>query len=625
MAKNKLDPKSIFQKTSLYWLLAALAFLVYGNTLTNDYALDDWLVTTSKHDQVSRGLEALPEIFTTHYVTWGSYQVDYRPLVKASFALEFELFGENPKISHAINLVLYAIICCLLFSLLLQFFPAEQKWVLFSAMLIFIVHPVHTEVVASLKNRDELLSFLFILLVFQFSLKWFTYRTRKYVGMTILFLVLSLLSKMSSLPWLGILVAWLLWYNGESKKRVIMLAGAMLVVIAAYQVMVLSMLGDWLREFIFIETPYFQIDSAADKWASIISAAGHYLSLLVYPFPLCSYYGYNQIPIVSWSHWSVYASIAAYLGLIVLAIRGLRFNNMIGFGAMVLLFDLALFVNVLYPYTGILGERVLFGGTIGFALMVTGALQLVIGKAVNGDLLPRQLPASVLIIAMVVLAGYRTVARNKQWKSNLTLFAADVEDCPRSAKLHELYALYLRGEYMNKTVNDWKPLAYKAISEYQETLSIYERWPVPYHRIGVIYQYDMLRPDSALAYYQNALKYNPNFSIARQDYAICLMDLKRFPEAAKQFSKIIDDGLNEPEIWNRAVSCDLLSNDLESAKDHNSRFLIEYPSRSEPYIHAGNLLLSQKDTVKAIARFNQALDRDPVNTALREYVEMIAR
>ncbi|MEZ4889875.1 MAG: glycosyltransferase family 39 protein [Crocinitomicaceae bacterium] len=40
-----------------------------------------------------------------------------------------------------------------------------EKNILFAAVatLLFTVHPIHTEVVASLKNRDELLAFLFVI------------------------------------------------------------------------------------------------------------------------------------------------------------------------------------------------------------------------------------------------------------------------------------------------------------------------------------------------------------------------------------------------------------------------------------------------------------------------------
>jgi 4-amino-4-deoxy-L-arabinose transferase-like glycosyltransferase len=99
------------------------AFGLYANTLLNGYALDDHLVTTSAHPQISKGLEAIPEIFATHYVSWNDYNVDYRPLVKAIFAIEYQLFGESPKVGHLINVLLYGLTCVLLFQVLIKLFP----------------------------------------------------------------------------------------------------------------------------------------------------------------------------------------------------------------------------------------------------------------------------------------------------------------------------------------------------------------------------------------------------------------------------------------------------------------------------------------------------------------------
>src|SRR5690606_6970095 len=106
----------------IYLLLAAFAFLLFGNTINHSYNLDDTLVTKN-HRLTSKGVSAIPEIFSSPYYQDNmGYAYEYRPVVLASFAIEHELFGENPQASHFINVLLYAITGILLFILLTQLF-----------------------------------------------------------------------------------------------------------------------------------------------------------------------------------------------------------------------------------------------------------------------------------------------------------------------------------------------------------------------------------------------------------------------------------------------------------------------------------------------------------------------
>lgn len=145
-----------------YYLFAILSFFLFANTIGNDYNMDDGLVTRN-HKLTSQGLSAIKEIFTSSYYDDGVYAYGYRPMVHLSFALEHELFGEKPGAGHFINIILFVLSVILFFKLLVKW--VGEKNVLFAgiATLLFAVHPIHTEVVASLKNRDEILAFLFVI------------------------------------------------------------------------------------------------------------------------------------------------------------------------------------------------------------------------------------------------------------------------------------------------------------------------------------------------------------------------------------------------------------------------------------------------------------------------------
>src|SRR4051812_28179847 len=152
-------------------LIFAFSFLLYFNSVFNDYNMDDELVTQN-HRLTSKGISAIPEIFSSpYYEDKSGYRYEYRPMVLVTFAIEHSLFGDHAGVSHFINVLLYSLLCCLLFRVLRKLFKNYNILFPLLITLLFAAHPVHTEVVASIKNRDEILSLLFGLLSLDFALR----------------------------------------------------------------------------------------------------------------------------------------------------------------------------------------------------------------------------------------------------------------------------------------------------------------------------------------------------------------------------------------------------------------------------------------------------------------------
>ena len=189
---------NLFSKR-IFWVLA-FAFLLFSNTLTNGYNMDDNLVTQN-HPLTSKGLSATKEIFTsTYFKDAMGNSFGYRPMVHFSFALEKSLFGESAKVSHFVNLIIYLFILFLFYKLLKRWLGNENEQFALISTLLFAVHPIHSEAVASIKNRDEMLAFLFAILAGIFIHKFCT--TKKWISLfgIALFFTLGLLSKKSIFP-----------------------------------------------------------------------------------------------------------------------------------------------------------------------------------------------------------------------------------------------------------------------------------------------------------------------------------------------------------------------------------------------------------------------------------------
>ena len=86
---------------SLMFILGAIAFLLFANTLGHEYALDDVAVIT-RNKFVQKGIAGWPDIFSSFYWQgfWDLNTGLYRPLSLAMFALEWQLAPNSTFLFH---------------------------------------------------------------------------------------------------------------------------------------------------------------------------------------------------------------------------------------------------------------------------------------------------------------------------------------------------------------------------------------------------------------------------------------------------------------------------------------------------------------------------------------------
>lgn len=139
--------------------IAAIAFLVFANSLWNGFALDD--VPIVKENPAIRRLSNLRAIFGNGY--WPENKVFlYRPLVILSYALNYAVAGVRPFTYHLVNVLLHAGNSALVYCLFVALFKA--RGVALAGAAAFALHPIHTEAVANVVGRAELLANAFLLL-----------------------------------------------------------------------------------------------------------------------------------------------------------------------------------------------------------------------------------------------------------------------------------------------------------------------------------------------------------------------------------------------------------------------------------------------------------------------------
>lgn len=206
-----------------YLLLLVIVVLVFGNTIRNDYNMDDNLVTQHHPLTSSKRLSTIVDIFKTpYYIDNMGYSYGYRPIVTLSFFIEHFFFGENVGVSHFFNLLLYATTLVLLLKLLLSWLGEKGAIISLLAIIFFTVHPAHSEVVASIKNRDEILALLFIVLAGLAILKYLSRDNWGYLFFIFVFSLLAILSKKSIYSMVLILpVATIIFKEVNSKQLIL--------------------------------------------------------------------------------------------------------------------------------------------------------------------------------------------------------------------------------------------------------------------------------------------------------------------------------------------------------------------------------------------------------------------
>ena len=205
----EIKPWSIYDFKVQAIIVALLAFIFYINTYHNEYAHDDGIVIV-KNEYVLEGFAGIPGILTKD--AYDSYyrQLNttnqlkggrFRPLSIVTFAIEQQFFGavppnkvdsvlkqnisygvrgpqeqklvNNMHVRHVFNVVWFALSVIVLLYFLRYIVFKRSPLMAFIATLIFTIHPIHTEVIANVKSRDEILSLLFMCLTFIFTFKYY--------------------------------------------------------------------------------------------------------------------------------------------------------------------------------------------------------------------------------------------------------------------------------------------------------------------------------------------------------------------------------------------------------------------------------------------------------------------
>jgi tetratricopeptide (TPR) repeat protein len=478
------------------WIQAALIVLIgvgfYANTYSNEYALDDDIII-KQNTFVQKGFDGIGEILTedaykSFYRSMGVEQQleggRYRPLSIMSFAIEQGLFGEcygeryeevrdsvltlqkmnitsaellqsrNKLVAekmqlekdiaqttmglaplrHIFQIIWYALSLVVLLIFLRECIFRTNTDLAFLSVLLFAIHPIHTEVVANVKSRDEVFSLLFIALTF---IQYFRYEATgklKNLLWGSLYFLLALLSKEYAIALFPLLPLGLYLFRRAKSNVHITTMSSLAIVGAFYLAIRLGSVGTGVKVDKStqdpLNDPYMHAKTFEKRFASKIDRLDDYLVLLVYPNPLVADYSYQHFPYSRFTSMSVWVSFLLYAGLTALFFWLLRKKHELAFALGVYLLFFALICNIFMDIGATMGERLIFHSSLGFSMILAW---LIVKGAERYTASNAKYVVTGLTLLLMIPAFLLTWSRNTEWKNDYTLFTADVKKHPNSA------------------------------------------------------------------------------------------------------------------------------------------------------------------------------------------------
>jgi tetratricopeptide (TPR) repeat protein len=462
----------------------------------------------------------------------------------------------------------------------------------FVCSLFFVAHPIHTEVVNSVKSLDDILCFLLILIGILFFLKSIENNNFKniIVGGTCYFF--ALLSKETAISYLLILPL-LLYVFTQANIKQIMTVSIVLIIITG---------GYFFIRYFALETitqvpdssPYnnslFAAKDFITREATAIYILLKYILLLIFPHPLSHDYSFNQIPLINFINPLAIAGTLIYLGLAIYAILNIRKKNIIAFAILFYLITLAPVSNIFKLIGATMAERFLYMPSLGFCIIVT----LLLVKVTKTDMIKSKISnigqfvtinylLFVIVFSITGLYAVKTIARSQDWKNNSVLYGVDAAIATNSSRAHVHNAVVIfEDQYkVEKNEENKKVLLDKAIEEFKKGLDIFPDYFLTYQGLGEAY---VEKKD-----YKNAIFY---------------------------FEKLIsnfNDG--KAGAYHFLITCYEKTNQTDKQMAADDSLLKHDPNNTYAYINKGTVYGHKGDYPLAIKQFEKALSINPNEVA----------
>ncbi len=459
-------PAIQFPAWSGYLIIFLFTCMLYSNTLWNKFAIDDTIVLTD-NKYTKKGFAGLKDhfshdMFEGFFGERGARLVSggrYRPLSMATLTVEYEIMrkirhdkraeindqnvimGDNdpylaPMLSHGINILLFALTGLILYYLLRQILPQKKGTPFYLSLpflitMLYAAHPMHTEAVANIKGRDEVMCMLLSLLSLLAGVKYV--KTKKYIHLVwgVFVYFIALMSKENAITFFAIIPLTYYFFTQAKLKDYAVTLGLYILPVVVFLILrsMFTQAGLTQDSPEILNNPFLAA-STAQRYATIFLTFLYYFKLLIFPHPLTHDYYFNQIPYIDFNDFRFIASFVVNVALVVYALINLKKKTIASYAILFYFITFSIASNMLFTVGVLMNERFIYMSSLGFCILLSYLL------IQSKDRFKISTPVILSIFVLILsLYSYKTFSRNFDWKDSFTLFRRDVQHSPNSAKI----------------------------------------------------------------------------------------------------------------------------------------------------------------------------------------------
>lgn len=552
MLKLKFDmPKN--EKLIIFILALVLSFSLYGNTAGGKFVYDDQLYTDREE---LRNIGYLDDVFLEPFLPLNPEAGIYRPLVTASFILNYSISGDSPLSFKITNIFLNGAVAFLLFLLVYQL--TNNKHLSYITFFIFSFLPIHTEAVAFIKSRDEILSLLFVLLSLLAFIK------KRWV-LSSLFFLLAILSKEAALVTPLLILYIFISQNGFKFKEILKKSLYYLPSFLIFVLLRFRALGEYAfgkNETLFVYNPLKFVE-AGERISTALKTAYLYVQKIILPVNLSANHFYNTIETIS-TPFKSYQSILGIVIVIIFVYLILKFSkHPIGIGAVIYFLPYLFVSNFVFTTGDIFGERWMYFPSAGFAIIMAHPFHLLIKDRKYKTI------GFGALIGLLIFYGALTINRNRVWVSDIALSQNMLKTAPDSVLTRNNWAriLFANGHieeakkqseaainiYPFSPAYDflgeiyWKEKKYIQAEEYfKKAIDTNPRRPRSYNKLGQMY-YEIKKYKETMDILDYPVSFAPNKKNVLM-YALSLIKIKEYQKALDIIVKNYGENPLEPKL-----------------------------------------------------------------------------
>lgn len=402
-------------RLAVYAVLGIVVILLYANTLAGGFVWDDNLFTAN---QVYWSFD-----FRKIFLSLAN-GLEYQPVRDLSYLFDISVWGGSPFGFHLTNLLLFAVITLLAYKTAESFScftrRAEDKspswFVPFFTALIFAVHPLKSEVVAWITQRNTLLATLFFLLSLLLFRRYLERDGLKIYILSFLAFSLALLSKATVVILPLLLFCMLLKNGGEWRQRKFWLPLAPFIALSGAGAMLHIMIA---RKTAVVSAAYY--GSFQERLVVALQIPFFYLKKSLLPTDISAFYADNFS--LSLSSPRVLISAATLIGVTAAAwfLRKRNPEILIGCGWFVITL---LPVSNLLATSPVAADRYLFLPSFGLAFTAATLLSRI--------RLPLKLMLPIALLGVSLLVPL-TLSQNRVWHDDIALWSHTAVRSPQVA------------------------------------------------------------------------------------------------------------------------------------------------------------------------------------------------